>query len=477
MNVQERNSHEAAASVLREPFFWLALALALTRFWRLGDWSLWEDEVFTLSDARTMFEGGSGPKNPLGYLLFAGLIHGLGTVPSELGLRLVPALLGVVGIAACGLCFAPLFGARRAAVSACLVAASSWHVYWSQNARFYTLAQDFALIGGALALRAILRPRGERFRFTALCALAALLLAALAQPAAALLLPAWLAAFLLAPRLKLEPAPPPVATSRAMLLAGAVLALAIAAWVGPIWLDFYRTKHDSTVRHLVLSSGWYFTPALLAAAAFGAFQAFRARSGADVLCACACLVTTLLITVNALFVRAAAQYLFVLLPFVAVLATRPLVEARAPRSWKAAWLAALLVPALFDQFLYFERRGGDRPPWKEAFAAVFERKAPGDLVFTNNANVGEYYFAPTSLDLRHPTHVHNLDRYSYMAERHWERQPRRAWFVVNHDRLDEWPADAKRDFEAMLADNARLVASFELEAGMRDIDVQVYLRE
>ncbi|HTF87541.1 MAG TPA: hypothetical protein VK843_03970 [Planctomycetota bacterium] len=465
--------------MFREPLFWLALLLALGRFWRLGDWSLWEDEVFTLSDARTMLENGAGPgpKNPLGYLLFAALVHGLGPVPGEFGLRFVPALLGVLGIAACGLCLRPAIGARRAAATALIVAASSWHVYWSQNARFYTLAQDFALIGGAFALRALLRPNGERFRMSALCALAALLLASLAQPASALLLPAWLAVAVLLPMLTLRPTPPRLPVTRAMVIAAGLLGLAIAAWVGPIWLDYYRTKHDPTALHLLKTSGWYFTPALLLAASFGAWRGWRARSAPDVLLALVCLFTAGLLFANAFFLRAAAQYLFVLLPFVAALATWPLTEPRLSKTWKWSWLAALLIPALVDQGLYFSKRNGDRPPWKEAFAEVFERKGPGDVVFTNNANVGEYYFAPHSPNLRHPTHVHNLDRYSYSAEQHWARQPRRAWFVINHERLNEWPTKARLDFEAMLASNARLMASFELDHGVRNLDVLVYLRE
>jgi mannosyltransferase len=470
---------DPAAAVWREPLFWLALTLALGRFLHLGDWSLWEDEVFTLADARAMLEpgSGSGPRNPLGYLVFAGVIQWLGEVPGEAGLRLLPAVFGVLGIAACGLCFAPLFGSRRAAAAAAVVAASTWHLYWSQNARFYTLAQDCSVLGGALALRAVLAPRGERFGPFALGSLACLLLAALAQPSSALLLPAWFLAALALPRKRFAPEPRGFVTTPSVLLLAGLLGLAIAVWLGPAWLDYYRTKHDPTALHLVQSSGWYFTPALLAAAAFGAFGGWRARSAPDVLAALGCGFMAALMVANACFVRAAAQYLFVLLPFVAVLATQPLAADRAPLRWKTAWLAALILPALLDQVLYFTARNGDRPQWREAFAEVYERKAPGDLVFTNNANVGEYYFAPRSDGLRHPVHVHNLDRYSFLAEQHWARQPRRAWFVINEDRLLEWPARAREEFLAMLASNARLVASFELDVGVRDLDVRVYLRE
>ncbi|MBK8178925.1 MAG: hypothetical protein IPK67_08560 [Planctomycetes bacterium] len=466
-------------SLWREPLFWLALTLAATRFLRLGEWSLWEDEVFTLADAREWLEPGSarGPRNPLGYMLFAGLIHGLGPVPGEFGMRFVPALLGVLGIVATGFGFAPLFGARRAAAAAAIVAASSWHLYWSQNARFYTLAQDFALIGGVLAMRAVLAPRGERFLGTALTALAALLLAAMAQPASALLIPAWFGAALLLPRRRLVPVPRPLPISRALWLGAGLVGLALAAWVVPMWLDFARTKRDPTVLHLLATSGWYFTPALLSAALFGVWCAWRGRSAPDLLAGLACTLTAGLALLNACFLRAAAQYLFVLLPFVAVLATAPLGDRRTSGRWRWGWLAALLLPALCDQALYFAVRHGDRPPWREGFAAVHERSQPGDLVFTNNANVGEYYLAPRSDSLRHPVHVHNLDRYSYLAEQHWARQGRRTWFVLNLERLGEWPREAEADLRRMLASEARLVAAFPVDVGVRDLDVLVYLRE
>lgn len=463
-------------SVWREPLFWLALALAMGRFWRLSDWSFWEDEVFTFSDSRALLSG-EWSKNPLAYVPFALVIEWLGPVPSERALRLIPALLGCLGVAGCGILFAPIFGARRAAATALIVAASSWHLYWSQNARAYTLVQDLALVAGVLALRAasLSEPR-VRLR-SALAAVGFSLLAALVHPSAALLFLAWIGAALLSPRLGLRALQPMPPMPRWMAWIGALLAALLALWMGRMWWDYFRAKSDSTALHLIRTSGWYFTPALLAAAAYGTCVAWRERSARDTLVALACVLAAVLAIVNAFFVRAAAQYLFVLLPFVALLATGPFVRRRAGLAWRTAWLLALVLPAAADQGLYFFQRQGDRPPWKQAFAQVFEQRRPGDIVFTNCANVGEFYFAPRSLNLRRPIHVQNLDRYSTFIEKHWARQPRRAWFVINRERLREWEPQAMAGFETMLAEETRRVSSFEVQNSPRNLDVEVFLRE
>jgi hypothetical protein len=463
-----------STSVWREGLFWLALALSLGRFWQLSQWSLWEDEVFTLNDSRALLAG-EWSKNPLGYAPFAALIQLLGPVPSAAALRMIPALLGCLGIAAVGALFAPVFGARRAAACALLVSASSWHLYWSQNARAYTLTQDLALFAGALALAAVFGAASTRRAWAA--ALFGVL-ACLVHPSAALFCLGVVGALFLLPFVgfsgALRPMPP---LPRNVLRIGALLGVLAALWLGRMWWDYFRAKSDSTALHLIKTSGWYFTPALLAAATFGAFGAWRERAARDVLVALACLLAAALAIANALFVRAAAQYLFVLLPFVALLATRPLVLRNAGPRWRAAWLVALVLPALADQGLYFFQRNGDRPPWKEAFEQVINTRLPGDLVFTNCANVGEFYFEPRSLNLRRPVHVQILDPYTSATEMHWARQARRAWFVNNVERLSEWDHDSQRSLKTMLKEDARLVASFEVGEGLRDLNVLVYLRE
>ena len=57
-------------------------------------------------------------------------------------MRLPAALFGWVGIALTYWAFAPTVGRRTAAAAALVLATSSWHMDWSQTARFYTLEID-----------------------------------------------------------------------------------------------------------------------------------------------------------------------------------------------------------------------------------------------------------------------------------------------------------------------------------------------
>jgi mannosyltransferase len=110
------------------------LALAL-RFWRLGDWNLEATEIFTLRDSnRPQF----GNARPLLYLLNYYLIRPLAPL-DEFGLRLLPAIFGVLTIPALYIVSRRLVGTVAALLATLLLAVSPLHVYYSQFARYWSL--------------------------------------------------------------------------------------------------------------------------------------------------------------------------------------------------------------------------------------------------------------------------------------------------------------------------------------------------
>jgi mannosyltransferase len=112
----------------------VALAFAL-RFWRLGNWSFDSDEVFMLRDSlKPNFDN----PRPLLYFLNHYLV-GPFLPLDEFGLRLLPAIFGVLAIPTLYFVCRHLVGTRAALFGALLVTLSPLHLYYSQFARYWSL--------------------------------------------------------------------------------------------------------------------------------------------------------------------------------------------------------------------------------------------------------------------------------------------------------------------------------------------------
>jgi hypothetical protein len=447
-----------------------ALAIGALRWLRLGEWSLWIDEAFTLGDALS----GREFENPLGYFVWRQWLAVVGSVPTEAELRAPAALFGHVGVLLVWFAARPFVGARAAALAALLLALSPWHVYWSQSARFYTLASALSLAGVALAAPPGARPLRRASGF--LLAGAALL----AHPSAGLVLPGLVAGPLIAR------ARPGAARGGQRVLAwtalgvGAVLA---AVWALPILRDWNVVKGGANPAHLVLSSGFFLTPALAVLAAFGLFDVFKRRDHPGAVLALLVVFGWLGAFAVSLVMRVSAQYVFVLLPYTLALAAAPFARGASGSPARlagfSAALAALLAaaPLATNTLLQLTVRNGEREHWREAYAVVARERRDGDLVLGMAAPVGQYYLAPGSRDLREPTALEYLDRFRFEAATFAAHVGRRTWFVVNEERFAEWPSEQRDELRRILREDCRLVAHFPLEVESRDLSVFVYLRE
>ncbi len=466
---------EAGSDGLALGLLFLALALGLLRFWRLSEWSLWYDEVATWFDFRSSL-GSPEIHNALGYRAIGWMVGLCGGEPTELHLRLLPALAGWLVIPATWWAFRPCAGSRRAAAAALLVSASSWQIYWSQNARFYTLAQLFTLVGGGLLLRGLFRAR----LVPALVGCVLVAGAGLFHVSAVVLLPALvLAAWLLAPQRL-----PELQHSRRVrvLLLLVLLAAALAGfrWALHAFRTFELHESGASTAHYLLTTGFFVTPLLASAALIGAVTAWSRRSAPGRLVALTVLLGLCALLVCSLRVTVAAKFVFCFLPWIALLAAWPLetppeAGARANR-FAFGWLLLLLLPALASTALYFGPRQGERPQWRAAYDLVWNQREPDDLILGMEAPVGEYYLAGPGADLQNPERVAWLDRWRTRRPRDWAAHARRAWYVVNPEQLKSWEPAEREDFERFLREQCRLVRCFPLYVESRDLSVWVYLR-
>lgn len=169
------------------------LAIAL-RFWRLGEWNFEATEMFTLRDS---LHPRWGNPRPLGYLLNYHLVGPFRPL-DELGLRILPALFGVLAVPAFYFVSRRLIGTRAALLGALLLTVSGLHVFYSQFARYWSLV---FLLSAVYPYALYLGIREGDRRALAL-GLVTAVLAVLAHPVSILLVggPAiWLALFYLRP--------------------------------------------------------------------------------------------------------------------------------------------------------------------------------------------------------------------------------------------------------------------------------------
>ena len=154
----------------------LVLGLAaVLRLWALGRDGMWSDECLTATWAQlpwreTLAAPAADNNAPL-YFLLAKLSPAL-FGSNELTWRLLPALLGVAGVAAVWWVGRRLLSSGAGLAAAFLLAISPLHVHYSREARNYTLLLLLVLLSFAAAAR--VRQRGSRSDVVAL----ALLLAA-----------------------------------------------------------------------------------------------------------------------------------------------------------------------------------------------------------------------------------------------------------------------------------------------------------
>jgi hypothetical protein len=387
---------------------WLALAAitalaAVLRFVGSGEWSLWVDEAHTWRDA-TMpldrFLSEDRVQYPLPFLLLRGLLA-LGLGQDEGSLRLPFVVIGIVSVPLLGMCGRRLVGARAALFAALLLAVHPWHVYWSQNARGYVLVILAAIV---TADRIHAHIRHDRLFDLGLAGLA--IVVATLSHATGVLLAVGFVAFLVLRRVQIRRA------TLVWLAIGAAVAAYAVPWlidVLPLFEGFKKSKDSPSLVHFVQTTGFYFRPMQLIAAAVGLWLLRRVggRDRALLLGSMSAMPMLVLLAVGAQLVLTTARYAICALPMVTWLAAFAAVHvgralATAPNWPRAtARAAGVAVPLMLVAGLssglwdYYANQHGQRACWREAAAFLQERAAGRPLwVSTVNHPTMLYYLRP-----------------------------------------------------------------------------------
>ena len=443
--------------------YWLLAGITLLalilRFYKLGEWSFWIDEIFTVNRAQIHYstlEDVSRNIPPAGLWLPLSLLATSGTFTifgvSEWSARLVPSLIGVLSIP---ILYSPtkkLFGPGVALIAALLLGVSPWHLYWSQNARFYTALLLFYALASFAFFYGI-----ERDRPAYLALFAGLFyLAASERLLAALLGPVVLGYLILVWLLPFEK-PAGFRLRNLLLLAAPGLAFGLfelysivrtgSSTLLYVFDVFAGQSIDSPLRLLIVIFFNIGIPVVSLAFFSGIYLVWQ-KSRIGLLLFLSAVVPPLVLAAINPYVFIVDRYAFMVLPFWIILGAVGVVELfRATGEHRmllaAGVLALLLVDAAGNHLLYYQINHGNRPDWRSAFYFIEERKSDGDVIVSAVENIGDYYLAEDIMPLADIDPIAIRDgtqRYWFVidSENGWWSGAQKQWVETNSSLVEAW---------------------------------------
>lgn len=439
----------------------IALVAAALRLYQLGTWSFWGDEIITVERAVDL--GGLAPSRwSLSILLTHFALARWGV--SEASARLMPALLGVATVPVLYTLVRIVFDRPTAILAAVLLAVSPWHLYWSQNARFYTSLLLFFTLAIFLFYLGLERDRGVYFLLAAIC----LGLAALERPLAIAFVPV-AGVYLIVAR------PPLFGVPQGMrwrnlawlvgpgLLAGIYLLLTFPALRTPTsWEEIFGWV-NTTPFWIAGGVVFYLGIPTVCLALAGAWDLIARRNRAGLLLLLLSVLPLLGVMLLSLFQYTANRYVFISLGgwvVLAAAAATALLRAGKPARRVLAYgvVAALVLAPLSQDVLYFGYQHGNRDNWKAAFGYVELHRKEGDFVVTPDRRLGDYYLGGETLGMA------TLQLEPLLAAN------RRIWFVEDLNVVQKWPW-----LHEWIWAHARLVANYDVHVEARKFNMNVFL--
>ena len=441
---------------------------AALRFWNLGQWSFWIDEVFTVRDAQNLsFDSWQVIPNPIPYLAVKLSISVAGS--SEWGSRLIPCIVGIVSIPAVFGLGRTLFNWRIGILSSAFVACSSWHLFWTQNARYPVFTFLFAVLTAWFFYTSLERDS----TLLMIGALVSCLCLILSHTLAVVIVPA-LAAYAVICLLE--------KSNRKRWLnlliffipfAMPVLALALPQVRGYLFSGWGRNEWQRSPLYIVLTLAQGVSIPVAVTAFIGFVATPFNKSTRFLLCYAG--VPLILFLIASQLQNVAGYYLFWTTSAYFILAGVACEQVWKAIETKSASVLGILVPCvllvtlLSQDYLYFKIENGGRPKWREAFEVVEAEKQPTDKVVLSEPEMGRNYLPELT-----PVYIGGLLDDSEAFEREWETSGRdRLWFLVDVASFNVFDAD--ENVRSWIRQRGHLVKTFPAFSRAKDRTIHVYL--
>lgn len=448
------------------------LAAAL-RLYKLGEWSFWVDEMFTLEDVFGTGKLGlyHGMTYPLSYILIGLSVNTFGL--SEWTARIVPALFGIATPAMVYLLARRRFGEGPSIMAAGIIAISPWSLYWSQMARFYTMTLFFS----SASILVLYKGLEENKKSYAAAAGILMALGTISHYSALLMLVAVGVYVAVVPLLRWRrPAGLNLKNSIIFLAPFILGAVLVGAKAGAL-LSKYAAGHPTgtnianpitAAAYVIASLAYRVEPTMAVLAVAGAWIGLRRRDRGALFLTAAVVVPALILIVAGVMSHAENRYAFVVLPPVALLAGsalsvifRSLRETN--RTIAIAAVLAVAFPLLQHDASYFGPvSNGERWNYRAAADFLRSRAQPGDVVYSAMPLSLEHYLRDADLvvlDLNIGPDSKDLPQ-------------ERAWFVIEDETRGE---SMSRRISGWLRSEADLAANFPASSPAANYGLSVYL--
>ena len=440
----------------------ITLFAAALRFYKLGEWSFWWDEMFTYRDVVNVDQF-SLVDQRLSRVLISLVVGALGW--SEWSSRLVPALAGMVSIPILYFPIRKIYGPGAALLASLFLAISPWHLYWSQNARFYTIILLFYTLAMFAFYFGIEKDRPLYlvlfFIFLGL-ATQERLFSLFLVPIVALY---WLGIKML----PFEKPPGLRMRNLVLLLAPSLLAglfIGREFTLDPAkWFSQFSIVNNNPF-WILSGVVYYIGIPVMIMGVVGAAYLLSKKERAALMLILSAIVPLVAIMILSMFQFTANRYVFVVLTSWFILAAVAVLELLSQTKGMARFLALgalaiLVIEPMSENVLYYEYQHGNRDNWKAAFELIKSRKEPGDLVVVDNTGIGDYYMGEKTLP------INWVDFESLKAE------GARFWFVEDMNIQTKYPPEIL----SWIWQNSHLEGIFDVPVRARNFRMRVYLYE
>jgi mannosyltransferase len=435
------------------------LALVL-RFYKLGEWSFWWDEMFTLRDVQNVFADFLNA-SPITFVLmhYSIAIFGL----SEWSARLGPALIGIITVPVLFFMVRKIFGINVALIASLLLAISPWHLYWSQNARFYAA---LLLLYSLTLFSFYLWVDKREKKYLALSAV--FLAVAIWEKMSVLYIVPVIVLFLI-----LSTGMPTKGMIKKNLkyiaYFGIFLLILVALFARRLLLEPFLL-FDLNLGWLNNNPFWIVSgvvyyigvPTFIIATIGIGYLLVKDRK-AGLLFGLSAYLPLIMTAGLSMVTFTANRYVFITLTswiLLASIAANELIKhTQGPmRLLSLSCLLVLILSPLSENVLYFQYQNGNRDNWKAAFQYIQTHRQENDIVVSANHLIGNYYMQETTL---------RMEAFDLNTINEFER---RIWFVEDMNVLEKWP-----ETHRWITTNTNLMAIFDVVVQARNFKMRVYL--